>query len=451
MVAVDGRHLDLAAQRRKDHGDRHSAVQIGALALEERMCADREENVEIPGRSAAHARLAFACEPYAGAILDARGDVDRERALARHPPGARAGWTGVVDDLSAALAGGTGPLEREETLSVTDASLAAAGRTSLGFGAGLGARARASLAGHRGGDADLRGLAEIGLLQADFHIVAQIGAALAAAPASTASAAHAEQVIEDVGEGGSHVAETVGRAGAGMLESGVAEAVVGRALVGILEDLVGLIDLLEADFAALVAGIAIGVPLHGELAEGGFQFALARRALDLEDLVVAALGHARVHPRHFRRSVVKSDPVTHDASKKMHPRGFGPRGLVAIENGMAKAASPRLGRLFVLLVVVDLGEFRVDDVLVLAAGTIAAGAPTAGSPRRGAFLGLLVHGLAELHRGLRQRIGLGRDRRGIAALERFLEVGHRVLDRAPIAFADLRAVLGERLLGGLRN
>src|SRR5215471_9331271 len=327
MVAVDGRHLDLAAHRRKDHGDRHAAVQIGALAVEKRMCADREENVEIPGGSTAHARLAFARESYAGAILDARGDVDRERALARHPPGARAGWAGVVDDLSTTLAGGTGPLEREETLGVTDASMAAAGRTSLGFGAGLGAGPGASLASHRGGDAHLGGLAEIGLLQADFHVVAQIGAALAASPASTASAAHAEQVIEDVGEGGSHVAETVGRAG-----------------VGILEDLVGLIDLFEADFAALVAGIAIGVPLHGELAEGGFEFTVIRRALDPQNVVIAALGHARVHPRHFRRSVLaQPDPVTHDATKKMHPRGFGPRGLVAIENGMAKAASPRLG------------------------------------------------------------------------------------------------------------
>src|SRR5262249_11416266 len=134
--------------------------------------------------------------------------------------------------------------------------------------------------------------------------------------------------------------------------------------------------------------------------------------------------------------------------KRCTPRGLGPRGLVAIENGMAKAASPRLGRLFVLLVVVDLGEFRVDHVLVLAAGTGAAGAITAGTAcRRGTFLGLLVDGLAELHRGLRERVGLGRDRRGIAALERFLEVGHGVLDRASIAFADLRTVFGERLLG----
>src|SRR5215813_13615855 len=252
MVAVDRRHLDLAAERRQHHGDRHPAVQIGALALKEWMRAEREENVEIPGRSTAHARLALAREPDAGAILDARGDVDRKRALARHPPGARARRAGIIDDLAAALAGRTGPLEREETLGVTDASLAAAGRTSLGFGAGLGARAGTPLAGHRGRDAHLSGLAAIGFLQGDFHVVAQIGAALAPAAASTATAAHAEQVIEDVGEGGSHVAEAVGRAEAGMLEGGVAEAVIGRALVGILENLIGLVDLFEADFAALV-------------------------------------------------------------------------------------------------------------------------------------------------------------------------------------------------------
>src|SRR5215467_5289205 len=148
MVAVDGRHLDLAAERRKHHGDRHPTVQIGALALEERMCAEREENVEIPGGSTAHARLALARKPYAGAVLDPRGDIDRKRALARHPSGARAGRAGIIDDLATALAGRTGPLEREETLGVTDASLAAAGRTSLGFGAGLGAGAGAGLAGH---------------------------------------------------------------------------------------------------------------------------------------------------------------------------------------------------------------------------------------------------------------------------------------------------------------
>src|SRR4051812_21439370 len=63
------------------------------------------------------------------------------------------------------------------------------------------------------------------------------------------------------------------------------------------------------------------------------------------------------------------------------------------------------GRFLVLLVVVDLGKFRVDDVLVLA-GAIAAGSGTAGAfrPAGAAFLRLLVHGFAKLHRGLRQRV-----------------------------------------------
>src|SRR5262249_7758597 len=140
-LAADRRPLDPAAERRWHHGERPPAVQIGALALEERMCAKREENVGIAGGSPAPARLALAREPDAGTILDTRGDVDRKRALARHPPGARARRAGIIDDLAAALASRTSPLEREETLGVTDASLAAAGRTSLGVGAGLGARA----------------------------------------------------------------------------------------------------------------------------------------------------------------------------------------------------------------------------------------------------------------------------------------------------------------------
>src|ERR1700690_316914 len=64
------------------------------------------------------------------------------------------------------------------------------------------------------------------------------------------------------------------------------------------------------------------------------------------------------------------------------------------------------GSFLVVLVVVDLGEFRVDHVFLLLArrGTIAAW--SAGSALR---VRLLVHGLAELHGSLRQRVGLGLD------------------------------------------
>src|SRR5215475_15629167 len=139
--------------------------------------------------------------------------------------------------------------------------------------------------------------------------------------------------------------------------------------------------------------------------------------------------------------------------QKRRTPGIGPRGCGLGIDGSIATAQPASGRLFVLLVVVDLGELRVDDVLVLAAGALTAGSAvgTARAARRGLFLRLLVHCLAELHRSLRQRVGLGRDRLGVSTLQGLLEIGERVLDRAPVAFADLGAVLGQRLLGGMHQ
>src|SRR5438046_2954305 len=74
---------------------------------------------------------------------------------------------------------------------------AAAHRAGLRLGAGLRAGTGTGLAGDRNRDLDLGGLAEEGFLQRDFHVVAQIGAALAPA-ATPALPAHAEQVFEDI-------------------------------------------------------------------------------------------------------------------------------------------------------------------------------------------------------------------------------------------------------------
>src|SRR3569832_2134166 len=81
-----------------------------------------------------------------------------------------------------------------------------------------------------------------------------------------------------------------------------------------------------------------------------------------------------------------------------------------------------LSRFLVVLVVVDFGEFRVDHVILCSVlGRIGLGL-------------LLVHGLAELHRGLRQRIGLGLDRFGIVAFQRFLQIADGVLDCVAFGF-----------------
>src|SRR5262249_3212201 len=150
-----------------------------------------------------------------------------------------------------------------------------------------------------------------------------------------------------------------------MCKRGMIKAVISSALVRILEDFVGFVDLFEANFRTLIARIAVGMPLHRELAKGGFQFSFVRRALDPQNVVIAALRHACVHPRHFCRGIIaESYPVSHGASKNMHPEGFGARRPNCNGNGMADA-SPTPGSLFVLPVVVDLGELRLDDILCI--------------------------------------------------------------------------------------
>ena len=69
---------------------------------------------------------------------------------------------------------------------------------------------------------------------------------------------------------------------AAVLEGGMAEAVIGCPLLRVLQHLVGFVDFLELVLAGVIAGVAIRMELHGELAERG-----------LELLFVGALLHAQ--------------------------------------------------------------------------------------------------------------------------------------------------------------
>ena len=268
LRAVERRHLERAAERRRGHRDRHLAVEVGAVALEELVRLDRQEDVEIAGRAAAQAGLALVGEADAGAVLDAGRDVDRQRLLLGDAALAGAFRAWILDGLAAAMALRAGALDREEALRGAHLAVAAAHRAGDRLGAGLGAGAGAFVAGDRSRHADLRGLAGIGLLQRDLHVVAQIGAALAPAGRAALAAAHhvAENVLEDVGEAAGREA---GRAvaHAAVLEGGMAEPVIGGALLRVLQRLVGFVDFLELVLAGVIARIAVGMELHGELAE----------------------------------------------------------------------------------------------------------------------------------------------------------------------------------------
>ena len=60
------------------------------------------------------------------------------------------------------------------------------------------------------------------------------------------------------------------RAAAALLERGMAEPVIGRAPLRILEDVVGFVDFLEAVLAVAVARIAVGVPFIASLRKAVF-------------------------------------------------------------------------------------------------------------------------------------------------------------------------------------
>src|SRR5690606_23838209 len=104
-------HFEGAAERRRRHGDRHLAIEVGAVALEEFVRLDRQEDVEVAGRSAAQAGFALVGEPDAGAVLDAGGNVHRERTFLDDAALAGTFRAGILDRLAPALAARAGALD----------------------------------------------------------------------------------------------------------------------------------------------------------------------------------------------------------------------------------------------------------------------------------------------------------------------------------------------------
>jgi hypothetical protein len=59
---VRSRHVDLAAERRLREADRHVADDVVAIAREQRVLADVQDDVQIALRSAVESRLALAAQ-----------------------------------------------------------------------------------------------------------------------------------------------------------------------------------------------------------------------------------------------------------------------------------------------------------------------------------------------------------------------------------------------------
>ncbi len=262
--------VSVVPERRCGHRHGDLTVQVVAVAREGRVRGDVDLDVEVTGGSATGADLALVAELHPGAVVDARRDLDGQRAARPHPAVAGALAAGVGDDraeTTAGRAGTKGPdLAEERPLHVGDLALAAAGLARDRLGARRGAVAVAGRAQHRRVDLDLAGDTERGLGQLDLEPDQRVLAAAysRARPAALAGSAGltAEEGVHDVGEREAGALAEVGAAA-----ERVAATVVRRPLLRVGQHLVGLRDDLEP-LLGLRVRVDVRVQLPGEASVG---------------------------------------------------------------------------------------------------------------------------------------------------------------------------------------
>src|SRR5471030_2889034 len=293
-LARQSRHFDFAAQGRLAERDRHFAMQVVAFALEHGVRLDVDFHIQVARRAAIGARFAVAGRADAHAVVDADRDLHFQRLVALDATGAAARCARIGDDLAGAVAFRAGLLDAEEALLHAHLAVAAAGRAGARRGARLGAGAVAGVALVPGRHADGRVEAVGGLLQRDFQVVAQVGAAIHLR-SGVAAAAATEDVAEDVAEG---VAETAGTAAEAAsaathvrIDAGVTVTVIGLALFRIGQHLVRFFDFLEFFFRLFAVRIAVRMALHRQFAIRLLDLVFRRIFCDTKCLVEITLCH----------------------------------------------------------------------------------------------------------------------------------------------------------------
>src|SRR5712692_68319 len=294
---VEHGHVDLGAERELRKGQGQVAVEIGALAGEQLVVEDPDEDVQVAGRAPEEPARALAVEPHLHSVLDAGGDLDLEHALGPLSTLSAADLARRLDPLALTPALRARSPDRQRAQLGGDLTPPATQVAHDRTASRLGSAARAVLAGLEARDLHLGLDAARRVFERDLQLVLEgLGQHRTGVP-TTAAAPAREEVLEDVLEE---------RAEAGLSESAArrsdrAEAVIVRALVGIGEHRVCLVDGLEALLGLLVTGIAVGMVLHRELAVRLLDLRLPSPARNPQHLVEIArhlAGYAAAEKRH---------------------------------------------------------------------------------------------------------------------------------------------------------
>ena len=111
---------------------------------------------------------------------------------------------------------------------------------------------------------------------------------------AAATGAHelSEHLVENIGEAAAEAElEAAGPPATAILERGVAEAVISRPLLLVLQDVIGLVDFLEFVLGRCITRIAVRVILHGEPAIGSLNVLDRCAARETKRGVVVLLRH----------------------------------------------------------------------------------------------------------------------------------------------------------------
>src|SRR3712207_1406696 len=176
-----GRHLQRHRPVERGHGQRgpqrclaerdgHGQRQVVALAAEQFVLGDVDDDEQVPRRTAPPAGGALARQPDPLAVLDAGRDPHGDRAGLRGDPVAGAGGAGIVDDLAGAPAVAARLGERERALAAAGHTGALADRAGVRAGARSSAVAVAGRAGARALPAQRDGHAEDRLVEGERRL-----------------------------------------------------------------------------------------------------------------------------------------------------------------------------------------------------------------------------------------------------------------------------------------
>ena len=262
LAAIDRGDFHVAAQRRLGHAQWHAHQDVGAVALEDRVWAYRHMHIQVAGRGALAAGLAFAGQADPGAIFDAGWDLHLSvrsrptvptpwqtlhglRMVRPAPP--QVGQVRSTRKKPCCVRNLPVPLQVEQVsavrfLSSEPVPVQASHTTRVGTRTFALAPAKASVN--------------------SISTAARMSLPARLRPATATAATHelAEHLLEDVAHaaGGLEIEAAAEAALAALFERCMAVTVIGGALLVVFQDVVGFVDFLELGFACLSPGLRSG-------------------------------------------------------------------------------------------------------------------------------------------------------------------------------------------------